>query len=162
MKCSIADNDSLRDINHIYNHYVENSTATFDTEIRSLEFHTKWFENVGRDRVWIIEDEGAIQGYLALQRWSPRKAYDRTAEITIYILPDQKRKGLGHTLFQHGLNQCGSLGIKTIIAKICTESIDSINFHKKNGFESIGVMKGVGYKFGRLLDVELFQITLQN
>lgn len=48
-------------------------------------------------------------------------------------------------------------GLHTIIARITEDNQESVHLHEFVGFEHIGVMREVGQKFGRLLDVRLMQ-----
>ena len=47
--------------------------------------------------------------------------------------------------------------IHTIIARITQGNNISINLHESAGFKHIGVMREVGFKFGKCLDVYLMQ-----
>ena len=49
------------------------------------------------------------------------------------------------------------MGIHSILARITAGNAVSINLHKSVGFEIVGIMKEVGYKFGKRLDVYLMQ-----
>jgi L-amino acid N-acyltransferase len=44
-----------------------------------------------------------------------------------------------------------------VIARIAGDNQVSMNLFKTEGFQPIGVMKEVGRKFGKLLDVHLMQ-----
>ena len=48
-------------------------------------------------------------------------------------------------------------GIHVIIARITEGNEKSIYLHKSVGFEHVGIMKEVGRKFGKILDVYLMQ-----
>ncbi len=49
------------------------------------------------------------------------------------------------------------VGLHTIIARIAEGNDVSVHLAESFGFRHIGVMKEVGRKFGRLLDVHLMQ-----
>ncbi|MBN2747191.1 MAG: GNAT family N-acetyltransferase [Bacteroidales bacterium] len=82
----------------IYDHYILNSTATFHTDLISLEelksvilvAHPKY-------KSYLIEYEGKTCGYCYISQYKKRQAYDRTAEITIYLKPEYSGKGIGKT-----------------------------------------------------------------
>jgi phosphinothricin acetyltransferase len=48
-------------------------------------------------------------------------------------------------------------GLHTILARIAEGNETSLALFKSEGFETVGVMKEVGRKFGKLLDVHLLQ-----
>ncbi len=49
------------------------------------------------------------------------------------------------------------VGLHTIIARIAEGNAVSVHLHEAVGFELVGVMREVGKKFGKLLDVHLMQ-----
>jgi L-amino acid N-acyltransferase YncA len=52
------------------------------------------------------------------------------------------------------------LGFHTLIAKLATGSDASQYLNEAFGFEYVGTLKEVGYKFGKLLDVHIYQLML--
>ena len=48
-------------------------------------------------------------------------------------------------------------GLHSVIARITGGNEASVRLHRRAGFEDIGVMREVGVKFGRLLDVRMMQ-----
>jgi L-amino acid N-acyltransferase YncA len=153
--------NDLEIIRLIYNDAILNTTATFDTEIKSSSDRKEWFEN--RDEnfpiiVAVISEE--VVGYAALNKWSERKAYDITAEISLYILPDFRGKGIGKRLIETICSEAKQTKLTNLIARITEGNESSIYLHKMNGFDYVGVLKKCGQKFGRILDVTLMQKML--
>jgi len=148
----------LESIRAIYNEAVLFTTATFDTEVKDLEDRTLWFKN--RDEnfpVILAEYKGEIAGYAALNKWSERKAYDITAEISVYVHSTFRGKGIGKLLVESIVAIGSQTQLKTIIARITEGNDHSIYLHERNGFQLVGTLKQVGKKFGKLLDVTIMQ-----
>lgn len=154
----LAVKEDLEDILKIYNEAVDKTVATFDTIPRTMEEQVKWYEQHGTLHPVIVALEGGkIVGWASLSKWSDRPAYDRTSEISIYVYESYHGKGIGSSLLREVVELGRQAGIHTIIARITEGNESSIKIHKREGFEYIGVMKEVGEKFNRLLDVHLLQ-----
>ena len=152
------DNEAIR---RIYNQEVANGIATFDTEERKSEAQKLWFEQHGESYpVLVFEENSELLAWAALNPWSPRKAYERTAEISLYVAPEHQKRGIGGRMLPAILQAGKKAAIHCVLARITEGNQLSITLHEKNGFETIGVMKEVGYKFGRFLDVTLMQKIL--
>ena len=162
LNISRATLEHIKSITDIYNEAVLNSTATFDTEVKSVDEQRLWFnEHSDKYPILIAEENDIIVGWASLSRWSGRCAYADTAEISIYIKDDYRGKGIGTMLIQKILEEGRNGGLHTVLARIAEGSDVSIRLHKKAGFEYIGVMKEVGKKFDMLLDVHMMQLTFK-
>ncbi len=114
-----------------------------------------------RHPVLVIEVGGRVVGWASLTPWSDRKAYEDTAESTLYIDPKYQGHGFGCRLTEEIVNAARRLGFHTLIARIAEGSDASVRLHEGCGFERIGTMKEVGRKFDRLLDVYVYQKMLK-
>ncbi len=157
-----ARDSDLPAIFEIYDHEVLHGTATFDTQPKTPEQRREWFESSPRERyrVLVAEVDGRIVGWARLYPWSPRRAYDRTAEDAVYIHPDHRGQGLGRALLAELLEHARRAGLGTLVARIADGNPASLGLHVRMGFEPVGVMRRVGEKFGRILDVHLLQAHL--
>ena len=154
--------EHIESITEIYNEAVLNSTATFDTEPKSVEEQRLWFnEHSDKYPILVVEENNDVVGWASLSRWSGRCAYEDTAEISIYIKDAYRGKGMGTKLLKKILEDGKAAGLHTVLARIAEGSDASIRLHKNAGFEYIGVMKEVGKKFGRLLDVHMMQLIFK-
>ncbi len=145
-------------ITEIYNDAILNSTATFDTEIKTIVDRTQWFNNHGeRYPILSAEMDGNVIGWASLTKWSDRCAYEKTAEVSVYIHKDFRGKGIGKKLLEQLIFQGEKAGIHYMLARISQDNESSIHIHEIFGFEHIGVMKEVGFKFGKFLNVHLMQ-----
>lgn len=162
LNISSATLEHLEQITDIYNEAVLNSTATFDTELKSVEEQRLWFnEHNHKYPILIAEEDNIVVGWTSLSMWSGRCAYADTAEISVYIKDDYRGKGIGTELLKKILDMGKNAGLHTVIARIADGSDASIRLHKNAGFEYIGVMKEVGKKFGKMLDVHMMQLIFK-
>lgn len=145
----------------IYNQAVLHTTATFDTETGSAEERTAWLAAHGRRHPIIVaEQDGRVVGWASLSRWSDRPAYDRTAEYSTYVDERAQRGGVGTLLTVAILERAREAGVHAVIGRVCAENEASLKIASRLGFEEVGVMREVGLKFGRLLDVVVVQKLL--
>jgi L-amino acid N-acyltransferase YncA len=162
IEISRAATEHLEAITDIYNDAVLNTTATFDTEPLSLNDQRLWLaEHDDKFSVLVARKKEDVVGWASLSKWSGRCAYSDTAEISIYIKDGYRGKGIGTKLIIKILDEGKKAGIHTVLARIAEGSEASIRLHKSAGFEYVGVMREVGKKFGKLLDVHLMQKILR-
>jgi phosphinothricin acetyltransferase len=148
-------------ITEIYNEAVLKTSATFDTETKTIEDRKAWLANHDQMHpVLVAEMDGVVVGWLSLSRWSERKAYDETAEMSLYIKESFRNKGVGKLLTEKALREGRERGLHTLIVRISEGNDISIHLIKSFGFQTVGVMREVGRKFGRRLNVTLLQLIL--
>lgn len=161
-KVRFADMKDLGAITDIYNEAIAKTTATFDTQPKSTADQTDWMQKHGpKLPVFVCELNGAIVGWASLSAWSDRCAYSDTVENSVYVFEKYQGRGVGNELMKALLSAAAENGIHTIIARISDGNESSIKLHVRHGFERIGVMREVGKKFGRLIDVHFMQLIIQ-
>jgi phosphinothricin acetyltransferase len=144
----------LERINEIYNHYVLHSTCTYQTEPEPIEGRRAWFAaHDDRHPVTVAEEDGRVVGWGSLSRFHRRAAYGRTVENSVYVDPALHRRGIGQALLLDLIDRARRLGHHTIVALIDAEQTPSVAIHEKLGFERVGLLKEVGFKFERWLHV---------
>lgn len=148
----------LTAITEIYNQAILNTVATFDTEPKTPEEQRAWFDEHGdKHPVLVTEQDGVIVGWASLSAWSDRYAYSDTAEISLYVEESHQGKGIGRELSEAAIKAGRDTGLHTLIARIAEGNASSIHIAESQGFEHIGIMREVGHKFGKLIDVYLMQ-----
>lgn len=148
-------------ITEIYNNAIVKTVATFDTEPKTIEEQKTWFVSHGRKYpILVAEQDMLVVGWASLSQWSDRCAYVGTAEVSLYVREEHQRKGIGRKLLEAIIHSGQEAGFHTILARIAEGNGVSIRLHESAGFEHIGVMREVGRKFGRFLDVHLMQKIL--
>ena len=145
-------------ITEIYNEAIKSTTATFDTTPKTIEEQHLWFEDHGpKNPVMVVEQDGIIIAWGSLSKWSDRCAYTDTAEVSLYVTEPYQGKSIGTQLLTQLLEEGHKQGLHAVIARITEGNIPSITLHESLGFFHIGVMKEVGVKFGKRLDVHLLE-----
>jgi phosphinothricin acetyltransferase len=158
----IATIKDIKSITDIYNEAILNTVATFDTNPKTLEEQKIWFEkHSAKYPVLVAVEANNVIGWVSLSAWSDRCAYADTAEISLYIKEGQRGKGVGRKLSDVILKAGKEAGLHTVIARMVASNAASIHLAESLGFKPIGVMKEVGRKFGKLLDVNLMQIIFE-
>jgi len=158
-KATISD---LEGITEIYNDAIKNTVATFDTEIKTLKEQKQWFKNHGEKYPIIVaEQDRDIVGWSALSMYSTRCAYSDTVELSLYVTEKDQMKGIGKSLMKRIIEEGKKAGLHVILARITDGNKISIHLHEMFGFEHVGVLKEVGYKFDKCLDVYLMQKILK-
>lgn len=148
-------------INDIYNHYVLHSTCTYQEEPESLAERQRWFNHHGEKHPVIVAlVENKLVGWCSLSPYYPRSAYRRTVENSVYVHPEQQRRGIGSALLQELIRAARHAGHHAIVALIDSEQSGSIALHTKFGFTPAGHLRQVGYKFNRWLDVIYLELIL--
>lgn len=146
-------------IREIYNHYIRTSTCTADTEEKTDEERAAWIRN--RDPRYVVSvlrgADHRVLGYSALNRWSERKAYDITAEVSFYLDPKEIGKGLGRLMMDQLLMTAKTQNFHTLIARITVPNESSVKLHESAGFEYVGTFKENAHKFGNYINVGLWQ-----
>jgi len=142
----------------IYNEAVLTTVATFDTEPRSLEAQREWLRvHDARHPALVAELRGEVVGWASLSPWSDRKAYDGTAEVSVYVRSDQRGRGIGRELLTALVAAADALDLHVLLARIADGNAVSVHLHESVGFRPVGVMTQVGFKFSRWIDVHLLE-----
>jgi phosphinothricin acetyltransferase len=155
----------LPHVREIYNHYVMNSTVTFDEEAMTLADLKHKFQKITTKKMPFLVAEsprGQLLGYAYVYPWKEKAAYRFTVENSIYLGPASTGKGLGKVLLRELIERSKAAGLKEIIAVIADRGAEaSIAMHKSFGFKEIGHMGKVGFKFNRWLGTVLMQKSLK-
>jgi phosphinothricin acetyltransferase len=148
-----AEND-LAAMLELYNFYIMNTTATFDHgKITPEEFRQRLFIGHEKYKTYLIRLGDDTVGFCFLTQYRKKAAYDRTAEIGLYLKPEFTGKGIGRLVVTFLEEIAVSKGIGVIIASISGENTASIKLFQKMGYEKCAHYKQVGEKFGRFVDV---------
>jgi phosphinothricin acetyltransferase len=141
-----ATHDDLPGIVAIYNSTVPGRMVTADTTPVSVESKRKWFDEHSPSRrpIWVVENGSSeMVGWVSLQSFSERPAYDPTAEISIYLDEKYRGAGLGRKVLDESIERCRAIGIKSLLGKIFEHNEPSIRLFRKAGFEQWGLLPNV-------------------
>lgn len=147
----------LAGIASIYDRECLEGIATFMTRPRTMDEWRAWLVEHDSPRHFaLVAAEGDnVLGFASIAPWSPRQAYARTVESSVYVAPHAQGRGAGTLLMQAALRQVRAAGACVVIARVVDQNRHSVTFHKRLGFETIGIQRRAGEKFGQLLDVRI-------
>jgi phosphinothricin acetyltransferase len=147
----------------IYGHHVLHGFGTFE-EIPPLaeEMERRVASVLGFGLPYLVaEIDGVVAGFAYASAFRTRAAYRYTVEDSVYIAPDRLGQGIGKALLLRVIEASEALGLRQMVAMIGdSANAGSIGVHRSCGFESTGVLKGLGFKAGRWVDVVTMQRPL--
>lgn len=162
LKLLDLDVNSLGIVKEIYDYYILNSTATFHTDLITIsELQEVIPIGLPKYKSFLINYEGEICGYCYISQYKKRQAYNRTAEVTIYLKPDYLGKGIGKEVLESLETIAKNNDISILIGIITGENNLSIRLFEKCGYEKCAHFKEVGEKFNKVLDVVAYQKILK-
>jgi phosphinothricin acetyltransferase len=157
-----ADIEALR---AIYAYYVLRTTASFEEVPPSIdEMRRRLAEIRALGLPYLVaEIDGEVLGYCYAGPFRPRSAYRYTIEDSVYVAPLVVRHGIGVALLTRLIERCTALDYRQMIGVIGdSANLSSIALHRRLGFLQEGVLRGVGLKFGRWMDVVIMHRPLGN
>lgn len=160
IEAELSDIDEILDI---YTYYVENTLSCFEENAPQKQKMINLLNFIrSKDLAfYVAKIDGKVVGYSYATQYRRRSAYKYTVESSVYLHPDFTGKGIAKKLLNKVIEDISAKGFKQMIAVVVVQdNRDSINFHKKMGFEKKGHLEKVGYKFGKWLDINLFQKSL--
>ncbi len=155
----------LAALTRLYNHYILNTTITFDIAPYTVEQRRdQWwchYQLQGRHRLWVAEQNQVVVGYATSSQFRHKAAYDTSVETSIYLVPEARRQGIGTRLYEELFASLVDEDVHRAYAGITLPNPGSIALHQKFGFYSVGCHREVGRKFDKYWDVEWFEKSLR-
>lgn len=147
----------------IYGWNVLHGTGTFEVEPPGEPEMTQRHRDLtAKGLPWLVAQRaGQVVGYACASPFRPRQAFRFCVEDSVYLAPDCLRQGIGRLLLAELLSQCEARSATQALAVIGdAENAASIGLHRSLGFKPAGLLRSVGWKFDRWLDVVLMQRPL--
>jgi phosphinothricin acetyltransferase len=150
-------------IQRIYAHHVLHGSASFE-EVPPTE------DELAARRAAVLqsglpylvaETDDGIVGYCHATSYRTRSAYRFTIEDSVYVADGLHRRGIGRSLLAALIARCDGGPWRQMVAVIGDSgNAPSIALHARLGFRRAGVLRAVGWKFGRWTDTVLMQRDL--
>ena len=139
----------------IYNATVPTRMVTAELEPTTVEARLPWFGEHSPEQYpfWVAELEGRVIGWLDFKKFLPRCAYRGTAEISVYVDEEFRRRGVGQRLLEHAIARAPSLGITALIGLIFGHNEPSLKLFERFGFERWAFLPGVAQLDGMERDL---------
>jgi L-amino acid N-acyltransferase YncA len=161
VRIRLASEDDAAGILSIYAPYITNTSFTFETEVP--------VENEFKERIrkyllkypWLVcETEGQIAGYAYASQYRERKAYQWSAECSVYIHDDFQRQGVAQALYSALFAILKKQGFMNVYAVINLPNDKSVALHERMGFTYFATYEKVGYKLGQWKNVGWWRLQL--
>ena len=103
---------------------------------------------------------GEVVGYAYVVLFRKRPAYRYTVKHSIYVHREHLGRGVGRLLLQELIDTCAAAGFRQIIGYIDADNTASLAIHDRFGFQRVGLLPGVAYRYGRWADTVMVQRSL--
>jgi len=139
----------------IYNATVPTRMVTAELEPTTVEARLPWFREHSPEQYpfWVAESGDRVIGWLDFKKFLPRCAYRGTAEISVYVDEEFRRRGVGQRLLEHAIARAPSLGITALIGLIFGHNEPSLKLFERFGFERWAFLPGVAQLDGMERDL---------
>ena len=129
----------------IYNATVPTRIVTAEPVPTTVEARLPWFREHSSEHYpfWVAESEGRVIAWLDFKKFLPRCAYRGTAEISVYVDEEFRRRGVGQRLLEQAIARAPSLGITALVGFIFGHNEPSLKLFQRLGFERWGFFPGV-------------------
>ena len=140
-----ATREDLPAIVDIYNATIPSRLVTADLDPVSIESRIEWFEQHKPDfrPLWVAERDGQLAGWLSFSTFYGRPAYNKTAELSVYVGEAFRYRGLGSYFLAQAITYAPSIGIDRLLGFVFGHNQPSLKLFKKFGFERWGELPGV-------------------
>lgn len=164
MKTIRCDDSLSEQILSIFNDAILNSTALYDYKPRTPEMMKTWFEAKQRGNfpvIGMVDDGGELLGFGSYGTFRAWPAYKYSVEHSIYVEKRFRGQGIGARLLEEIIHAARSQSYHVLIGGIDSQNAASIRLHRRFGFQHAGTIRQVGFKFGRWLDLDFYQLILE-
>ncbi|KAJ7028440.1 acyl-CoA N-acyltransferase [Mycena alexandri] len=186
MDARLADDSDIPQITNIANHYIQSSVTTFRTEVLpESDILENYMFLRGQGLPYLVavrQNSPVVLGYAYASgyRMPSHQAYCHTVEITVYVHPERQTIGVGTMLMRKLLYMLKNLGslqdwamssAPVVSEVLCIMALDPDgreagyglrDWYIGLGFEEVGRLKRVGFKFGKWIDTLILQMSLKN
>ncbi|MEL7647579.1 MAG: N-acetyltransferase family protein [Sedimentibacter sp.] len=161
-KIRLAHEDDYYSILEIYKPFITDTCITFEYKVPSAEEFCDRMAKIQRTfPLLVCEDDGRVAGYAYISRFREREAYDWSVESSIYIEPGHQGQNIGKALYIALIELAELLGYRNVYGVVTMPNVKSEKIHSSLGFETVGVLKNVGYKFDKWLDVKYLSLNVK-
>jgi phosphinothricin acetyltransferase len=143
--------EDLENILEVVKSFVKDSFAAYSDEYYPSSIVDEWNKKA---KVFLVLETGDnVIGFGFVASYKQFKSFNHVGVLTYFILPEYTGKGLGTKLFNQLISKGKDLGITNYLAHITSKNEQSLNFHKKQGFQEVGRFKDMSVKLGESIDM---------
>jgi L-amino acid N-acyltransferase YncA len=146
-------------LTEIYNEVIAASTAVYsDAPVDLDERRGWWAARVGQGYPVLVAETGeGVVGFSTFGDFRAWPGYRFSVEHSVHVAAGRRGGGVGRELVEALFPIAASLGKHVMLAGVDAENAASIRFHERLGFEQVGRLREVGFKFDRYLDLVFLQ-----
>lgn len=138
----------------IYSPYILETAYTFEYEVPAqAQFQGRFLEITARYPWLVWEEDGELLGYAYGSEFQPRAAYQWGADLSIYLRPEARRRGIGRALYTALERRMAELGYCILYAAVTSANEGSCRFHEALGYTQVARFPKTGLKFGQWYDI---------
>ena len=146
------------DIQAIYAPFVQETSVSFETVPPNIEtMALRISSNLTRHGYFVAQSDAGILGFAYASPYRPRPAYDRTAEVSVYLAPQAQGRGIAQALYRALFAHLAARGFHTAVAIVTLPNPQSAQLHERCGFAHVGSLQDVGRKFGQWHGTAIYQ-----
>jgi phosphinothricin acetyltransferase len=148
----------------IYSHYVLHDLCSFEEEVPTVDqMQARRADVLQRGLPYLVAlKDGEVAGYAYATAYRARSAYRHTVEDSIYVAQGMHGHGIGKALLREVIRRCTDGGFTQMVACVGNSAnAGSLRLHESLGFEQVGVLRDIGFKFGQWVDTVLLQRALR-
>lgn len=146
-----TERDAAR-IAEIYAPYVRDTAISFEDDPPSSD---EMARRIGSSVLWLVDSD--LQGYAYASPHRDRAAYRWCVDVSVYLAPEARGRGLGRALYEQLFASLTELGYAQAFAGVTLPNAASEGIHRALGFTLVGTYRDVGYKHGAWRDVAWYQ-----
>jgi L-amino acid N-acyltransferase len=158
-----CDESWSKQILSILNEAILNSTSLYDYQARTLESMTGWFAAKREGNypvIGAVAENGQMLGFASYGPFRPWPAYKYSVEHSVYVAASHRGKGIGKRLLQRIIEEAQTQDYHVLIGGVDSQNAASIAMHRALGFQHVATIHQVGFKFGRWLDLDFYELIL--
>jgi L-amino acid N-acyltransferase YncA len=146
MKVLFCGRERASEILAILNDAIATTTALYDYHPRTV--------------IGVVSDQDRLLGFATYGPFRNWPAYKYTIEHSLYVDRDYRGQGLGRLLLVELISAARRQSFHALVGGIDAENSASIALHRRMGFELCGTIRHAGFKFGRWLDLQFYELLL--
>jgi L-amino acid N-acyltransferase YncA len=159
-RANAADAEAIR---AIYAPFITDSATSFEAEVPDVAEMASRIQAYASTHPWLVfERDGETVGYAYASPHRARKAYQWSAEVSVYIDARAHRVGIGRALYTALFELLRKQRYVNAFAGITLPNASSVGLHESMGFVPVGVFKQIGFKFDQWHDVGWLHLRLRD
>ncbi|KZC96422.1 MULTISPECIES: GNAT family N-acetyltransferase [Clavibacter] len=159
-----AEPRDIDDLLDIRNDAILHGTALWMDEPVDRAERERWYEETtaAGDPILIADVDGRVAGYGTYGQWREKSGYRFSVEDSVYVREGFQGQGIGRALVEGLIAHAKAAGKRAMFADIEAGNAGSIRLHERLGFRRVGLLPGIGVKFGRSLDLAILHLPLED